>query len=393
MKRLASMIALAVLFTVGTSSARTWYVRPDGTGDVPTIQAGVDSVAEGDTLLLASGTYVGAGNYNILVPDKSFLITSETGDPDDCVIDCQGHLGSGRRGFDFETSWSTPPVVEGITVRNGYETMSGGAVYCEGSLIMRNCVFEANVSDYWGGAIAFTIASGEPVLKKCAFISNEAAVRGGAIVIDGVELYVTIDSCTFYGNQAEGGGAIDCFQHEAMAYIRNSVFIRNSAIGGGAIAVENMGADIDNCTFYANHGTTGSGIITSTWYVLPWAFADVRRCIIAYGTGGCGYYQPHWDPADPSLQCTNIYGNEGGDWVDSLAFRLGVDGNFSACPSFCNAIVEPYDLSLCDGSPCLPGNHPDGYGCGLVGALGEGCICGPTRTEPSTWGAIKAMYR
>ena len=24
-------------------------------------------------------------------------------------------------------------------------------------------------------------------------------------------------------------------------------------------------------------------------------------------------------------------------------------------------------------SPCLPGNHPDGYDCGLIGALGEGC--------------------
>jgi hypothetical protein len=41
----------------------------------------------------------------------------------------------------------------------------------------------------------------------------------------------------------------------------------------------------------------------------------------------------------------------------------------------------------------LPGNHPDGYECGLIGAWGEGCSCGPSETEPTTWGAIKAMYK
>jgi hypothetical protein len=91
--------------------------------------------------------------------------------------------------------------------------------------------------------------------------------------------------------------------------------------------------------------------------------------------------------------CTNIYGNEGGDWVGGLADDLGENGNFSACPSFCYSWAEPYDLHLCSGSPCLPGNHPDGVSCGLIGALGQGCDCGPSEAAPTTWGAIKAMYR
>jgi hypothetical protein len=41
----------------------------------------------------------------------------------------------------------------------------------------------------------------------------------------------------------------------------------------------------------------------------------------------------------------------------------------------------------------LPGNHPDGYDCGLIGALGQGCICGPSPTVGTTWGAIKSIYR
>jgi hypothetical protein len=118
-----------------------------------------------------------------------------------------------------------------------------------------------------------------------------------------------------------------------------------------------------------------------------------QNCIIAFGLGGSGYYQPHYCEWKMPLRCTNIYGNQGGDWVDSLAVRLGVDGNICADPAFCNIDFEPYDLSLCDYSPCLPGNHPDGYACGLIGALGEGCVCDPTSVRPSTWGAIKALYR
>jgi predicted outer membrane repeat protein len=398
MRRSIMIAGVVCLAFSSVSAAGTWYVKPDGTGDVPTIQAAVDTVAPGDTVLLASGTYTGTDNYNVLVPSKAFLMVSETGDPADCVIDCEGHLGTGRRGFYFETTWATPPEVRGITIRNGHAYDYGGAVLCEGSLAMRDCVFESNATDATdfggGGAIAFYIASGHPVLKNCTFISNQTAAHGGAIIIDGVDLWISIDSCYFYDNQADGvGGAIYCQQHEADAYILNSLFIQNSAASyGGGIYVDNMYAYVGNCTFHANDAAVGSGVFTSA-VMLGYPSADVRNCIIAYGTGGCGYFQPHFDPSDHSLQCTDIWGNEGGDYPDSLATKLGVDGNFSADPAFCIYELEPYDLSLCDISPCLPGNHPDGYDCGLVGALGEGCVCDPTRTEPSTWGAIKAMYR
>jgi len=397
MRRAILLASIICVSLVSYAAGGTWYVKPDGTGDIPTIQAAVDTVAPGDTVLLASGTYTGTGNHDILVPDKQLVIVSETGDPADCIIDCQGYLDNNRRAFNLGYSPSTR-VIRGITIRNGIKDLGGG-IYCDGNITMRDCVLESNTGTWWGGAIAFSEFAGDVKLVNCIFISNEATdpglALGGRLVIQNNNLYLTIDSCDFYYNSAHDGGAIGFYANEGATSIAHSLFVGNTASsGGGGVLVSNAEVDIDCCTFHANQAPVGSGIYTGTWsHFWDYSMTEVSNCIIAYGIGGNGYHQWHYNPADPSFQCNNVYGNEGGDYADSLVVRLGVDGNFSACPSFCNHIVEPYDLSLCDQSPCLPGNHPDGYDCGIIGAFGEGCICDPTRTEPSTWGAIKAMYR
>ena len=133
-----------------------------------------------------------------------------------------------------------------------------------------------------------------------------------------------------------------------------------------------------------NEGRLGGGVAAS-----PFGGADLSRTIIAYSKGGRAVYSSYENRV--SLSCCDLYGNVGGDWAGGVQDQYGIRGNFSACPSFCNAAGG--DFYLCDESPCLPGNHPDGYDCGLIGAWGEGCSCGPTETAPTTWGSIKTMYR
>jgi hypothetical protein len=64
--------------------------------------------------------------------------------------------------------------------------------------------------------------------------------------------------------------------------------------------------------------------------------------------------------------------------------------NISLDPLFCDR--EHWDFTLNACSPCLPGNHPGGASCLLIGALGKGCY-DPSRAEPIRWTTIKTLFR
>ena len=59
------LTAVLILLIPGKTPARTWNINPGGTGDAPTIQAGIDSASAGDVVSLADGTYTGTDNRNI----------------------------------------------------------------------------------------------------------------------------------------------------------------------------------------------------------------------------------------------------------------------------------------------------------------------------------------
>ena len=90
------------------------------------------------------------------------------------------------------------------------------------------------------------------------------------------------------------------------------------------------------------------------------------NCIVASSVSGEGIYVD--ESSGVSIVCTDIHGNAGGDWVLRIEELLGKDGNICEDPLFCDP--EAGDLTLAEGSPCLPEFNPD---CGLMGAHGLGC--------------------
>jgi len=108
---LAAFGLLLLGLATATANADTIHVP----GDYPTIQAGIDAAQDGDTVLVADGTYQGVGNYDLDFLGKAITVRSANG-PNRCVIDCE-ELGLG---FYFRTDEGPDAVVQGFTIAAGH---------------------------------------------------------------------------------------------------------------------------------------------------------------------------------------------------------------------------------------------------------------------------------
>ncbi len=430
MLRTVFFVVVLLLAIVSSTSARTW---PVPSAECPTIQAGIDSASVGDTVLVAAGTYTSDGNKNLDFGGTDLVLLSEGG-PELTIIDCEG---SGR-GFHFHSGEIGAAVVEGFTITNGnVGSDHGGGMLCDASSpTVRSCVFSGNTAQRGGGMRCQNASS--PTIGSCIFFGNLATAGGGmhcresSPTVTGCTFsgnYVggaaggmycgpgsspTVINCTFSGNSADystGGGMYCTFSpYYFPPTVSNCTFSGNSAVWGGGLGCDVSSPMISDCTFSGNSVDDRGGAIFCydssptvnhcTFFensALEGAGVDcfefsrplVENTIIAFSPVGEAIYCV--SGSGVTLTCCDVYGNAGGDWVGCIADQLGINGNFSACPSFCN--VAGGDFHLCDESPCAPGNHPDGYDCGLIGAWPVGCSCGPSRAEGTTWGRMKAMYR
>lgn len=401
-------------------TTRTWHVP----SDAATIQAAIDLAESGDSVIVAPGIYTGLGNKNLDFGGKG-LVLSSSGGPTVTIIDCQASAGNPARGFDFHSGETSSSVLDGVTIQNGWEENGGGlrvinnsqpqikncvflrntadgadggggGIYCENTApAITACVFEANhvVSPgFYGGAI-FAFLEGNISIANCTFrhntaergpaistgagsivgshfIANTGGNEGGALRIWGA---CTVSNCQFQDNSAnlgDGDGGAIWARVTGATTVSNCSFVRNSANRhGGAYreaGSENAAvAQFTGCTFFGNAaGSSGS----SMWLEGP-SFVTVDRSILAFAGPG-----PAFDctgASTLSLSCSDVFGNEGGDWTGCISGQQGGFGNFTANPQFCSPSGD--DLSLFSSSPCLPGNHPNGANCGLIGAFGQGC--------------------
>jgi hypothetical protein len=329
------LLLLVVLLILSTSAfSRTWYILPDGTGDAPTIQAGVDSSGVGDTVLVAAGIYYEQVRVET---HGDIYILSEIG-ASETIIDAQA-LG---RAFtaDVGGDWL---VLDGFSLTNGDATfenipLGGGLFFLDvnytgtsrvSNLIVRDCRAQE------GGGILFRSEGG--MLQKCLVENNEALGASGGIRAGGGEQFSCyVESCTVVGNSAPSEAGVSLFR---------------TGLGGVPI--------------FRNNIVVGNG-------------------------SGVGVYCEGLSPGD--IRCNDVWNNLDGNYGGDCGDPTGEYGNISIDPLFCD--LENGDYTLTSTSPCVPGNHPDGYDCGLIGFYGTGCV--PTAVNPherTTWGMIKSIYR
>jgi predicted outer membrane repeat protein len=388
---------------------RNWLIRPDGTGDAPTIQAGIDSAGRGDTVTVACGIY----HEHSLTLKSGILLTGETGQASCASID-----GDDMGVILLFGNVDSTTVIRGLTLTDGAHDSLGGAVYCSASFpTFIDCEFTANYCESRGGAVVCENFSA-PTFTNCIFSENSAGPDIGPSQSKGGALYSfysapTFINCTFSGNTAASGGGI--YSRTANAILTGCAFDSNSAREGGAVLSTLHGSlSVSACIFKNNSATaaggglchwytTGSATILDNEFIANSAQAGgglaaagqctlavagctftgnsaisggaiayecvaghVERTTMAFNTGGAALSCPTGGP--PALSCCDIYGNAGGDWIGCIAGQTGTAGNFSADPLFCDPDTEDYHLL--EGSPCSPSQQPT---CGLIGACNVGC--------------------
>ncbi len=299
---LVSVCILAVPFAAWST---TLYIDQGGGGDYTTISEGIVAASEGDTVLIAAGTYTGTLNTDLDFEGKSLLVISESG-PEVTIIDCE-YAGPSRRGFFFHSGEDTTSIVDGLTITWGVAP-SGGGINCTGaSPLVRNCVF-THCGVGYGGGMYFN--NSNAIVRNCRFENNNVFVSGGAFFCDNASPTVTdcvIDSCTagFIAGGIlldNGGSAIlrdvsitNCFSkgdggglycRDAPPYLERVEFIGNMADtlskGGGMCMT--CGATLIDCLFQDNFAHDEGGGLWCTA-----ASVNIVDCTFSMnGTWGMG---------------------------------------------------------------------------------------------------------
>ncbi len=343
-------------------------------GDEPTIQAGIDTASDGDTVLVAPGTYtenVSLKGRNIVLAshfalngDTTFIRSTiiDGGSPanedtascvlfieeedSSCVL--QGFTltgGTGTKWIDEHgagtyvegggilIAFSSPTIRHNIITGNeairrpaGTVSAGGGAIRCgDGSPLIINNIITGNTGMY-GGGIVMNYASG--IIKNNIITGNRVIKVGSASTFGGGGIWVLgsgtttiIENNTVVGNASEDDGFGTAGRGGGMVVwstpvdARNNIFWGNTQLYGGQIHERGITASV----VYSDveGGFPGDGNIDAdplfeqdTYYLTPGS-----PCVDAGDTSSA-----YNDPEDPDNPGTALFPSMGGPRADMGAF-------------------------------------------------------------------------
>jgi hypothetical protein len=267
---------LAVLVVSGLAPEPAYavvrLVKPDGTGDAPTIQAAVNASSPGDSVLLADGVFTGNGNRGVDFGGREIVVTSQHG-PEATIVDAQG----ANRGFEMDfvgpggelsnitirngnsnegaaiTMANASPTISGLILAGNHSSWLGGGIHCEqgSSPTIRGCIILGNTANYGGGIYSNDSA---PVIENCTIVENAAITAGAGVRIRNATGGLITKTIIAFNLQT---GGLECTSMQNFTVSCTNVFGNE---GGDALCGfdggNNFSAEPRFC------GAPGSGIVS-----------------------------------------------------------------------------------------------------------------------------------
>jgi hypothetical protein len=203
--------------------------------DYGTIQDAIDIAADGDTLMVAAGTY----NENIDFKGKPVTLRSVSG-PQTTVIDGKTSRWRSKPALAFHTCAEGPAEVDGFTITNGFSGISvGGKDSCDQSVSIKNCLVIDNGTETYsagmqtkGGGILIA-HDWAALISNCVVADNHAHL-GGGLYVDGSAQIVNstiVDNFASYSGGSEnsrGGGIYFADSPDTSLTLVNSIVWGNA---------------------------------------------------------------------------------------------------------------------------------------------------------------------
>jgi parallel beta-helix repeat protein len=360
--------ALLSILSVSTALAGTIIHVP---ADQPTIQAAINVASNGDTVLVAPGTYP----ENINFAGKAITVKSSNGAKVTIIDGAQkGSVVT------FNHSETKKSVLKRFTIQNGLADEGGGiAVENSSPTIANNTITHNGACNGIGIGVGF----GSPIIQKNKIVFNtlnpcSGGIGGGGISLrgaasaeilgntisdnsigsdgGGISLFAAgtplIQGNLIRRNQSGGSGGGIVLFNQSDANIINNIITNNNAFSGGGIywltPSGTRGPFLVNNTLVANNSvsTQGSEIFADGFDIN----ALVINTIIVGKSGQTAFFCGNFNDVNPpGIQFNDVYNPSGSTYGGICTDPTGSNGNISADPLF----TSHTNFRLMAGSPAI----------------------------------------
>jgi hypothetical protein len=254
MRRLAVTAALALVASalVLTAPPASAVVTINVPASQPTIQAGIDAASDGDTVVVAPGTYF----EHIDFKGKAIEVRGTPG-TQPTVIDGGGTYHAVL----FRSGEGRLSVLKGFTITNGafpevqpvVLAGAGIAINQASPTITQNLITGNDAGIRNGGGIG--AVGGAPLIKDNYISDNHAGGVGGGVYA-GADAEIVMN--TVHGNTAGAGAGIHIYPGAPL--VRDNVIDANHAGNGGGLFIDGGGEYINNVILENVADAAGGGV-------------------------------------------------------------------------------------------------------------------------------------